>query len=69
MENLKETLYKPMYNKNISWTDGGRMSQINIGDQAPDFTLLSHLDKNITLSSLRGKTIVLAFFPQAWTPI
>jgi peroxiredoxin len=40
-----------------------------IGDVAPDFTLPSHLDKDVTLSSLRGKNVVLAFFPLAWTPI
>jgi peroxiredoxin len=29
----------------------------------------SHLDKEITLRKLRGKNVVLAFFPLAWTPI
>lgn len=42
---------------------------LNVGDLAPDFTLPSHLDKDVTLSSLRGKTVVMAFFPLAWTPI
>jgi len=42
---------------------------LTVGDKAPDFTLPSHLDKDITLSSLRGRTVVLVFFPQAWTPI
>jgi len=42
---------------------------LKVGDKAPDFTLPSHLEKDITLSSLRGKTVVLAFFPLAWTPI
>jgi peroxiredoxin len=42
---------------------------LNIGDLAPDFKLPSHLDNEITLSSLHGKTVVLAFFPLAWTPI
>lgn len=40
-----------------------------VGMKAPDFTLPSHLDKDITLSSLRGKTVVLVFFPLAWTPV
>jgi peroxiredoxin len=43
--------------------------QLYIGQRAPDFTLPSHLDKDVTLSHLRGKNVVLAFFPQAWTPI
>ena len=35
----------------------------------PDFTLPSQLGTNITLSSYRGRNVVLAFFPLAWTPI
>ncbi|MDI6770546.1 MAG: redoxin domain-containing protein [Anaerolineales bacterium] len=42
---------------------------LKIGDQAPDFTLRSHLDKDVSLSDLRGATAVLAFFPLAWTPV
>ncbi len=45
------------------------MTKLKVGDVAPDFTLPSHLDQPVTLSSLRGKTVVLAFFPLAWTPI
>jgi peroxiredoxin/glutaredoxin len=42
---------------------------LHVGDKAPDFTLPSHLDKEITLSDLRGKNVVLVFFPMAWTPV
>ena len=43
---------------------------ITIGQQAPDFTLKSHLDTPVTLSDYRGlKNVVIAFFPLAWTPI
>jgi peroxiredoxin len=42
---------------------------LQVGQEAPDFTLPSHLDKEVTLSDLRGKNVVLAFFPQAWTPV
>ena len=43
--------------------------KLRVGDQAPDFTLPSHLGKDVTLSDYRGKNVVLAFFPLAWTPI
>lgn len=45
------------------------MTHLKIGQPAPDFTLPSHLDKKVTLSELRGKNVVLAFFPLAWTPV
>ena len=46
-----------------------RHMKIKVGDLAPDFTLQSHLDKEVTLSDYRGKTTVLVFFPQAFTPV
>ncbi len=42
---------------------------LSVGQPAPDFTLPSHLGKPVRLSTLRGKTVVLAFFPLAFTPI
>ncbi len=38
-----------------------------IGTQAPDFTLPSTIGSSITLSSLRGRNVLLAFFPLAFT--
>jgi peroxiredoxin Q/BCP len=42
---------------------------VDIGQSAPDFKLTTHLEQTVKLSNYRGKHIVLAFFPQAWTPI
>ncbi len=42
---------------------------VQIGQFAPDFTLPSHLGQDVRLSDLRGRNVVLAFFPLAWTPI
>jgi len=42
---------------------------LTIGTPAPDFTLPSHLGKQVMLSDLRGRNVVIAFFPLAWTPI
>ena len=38
------------------------------GDAAPDFTLLDQSGKEVTLSKLRGETVVLYFYPRADTP-
>lgn len=42
---------------------------LQVGQNAPDFTLDSHLGKKVTLSDLRGQNVVLVFFPLAWTPV
>ena len=39
-----------------------------IGEQAPDFSLPDQQGNPVTLSSLRGKTVVLYFYPKADTP-
>jgi peroxiredoxin Q/BCP len=41
--------------------------QLNVGDVAPDFTLKASDGQTYTLSKLRGKTVVLAWFPKAFT--
>jgi len=38
------------------------------GDTAPDFTLPDQHGNPVTLSDLRGKTVVLYFYPKADTP-
>jgi peroxiredoxin len=40
---------------------------IEVGAPAPDFTLPSASGADVTLSSLRGKKVLLAFFPLAFT--
>ena len=39
------------------------------GAQAPDFTLPSTAGSDVTLSKLRGKNVLLAFFPLAFTSV
>jgi peroxiredoxin Q/BCP len=41
---------------------------IREGDTAPDFTLRSDADEEVTLSSLRGRPVVLYFYPKDDTP-
>jgi peroxiredoxin len=43
--------------------------KLEIGQKAPDFCLPSQLGTEIRLSDLRGKNVVIAFYPLAWTPI
>jgi len=38
------------------------------GDMAPDFTLPSDQDEQVTLSSFRGKKVVVYFYPKDDTP-
>ncbi len=42
---------------------------VDVGSQAPDFTLTSHERQPVTLSTLRGKPTVLAFFPAAFSSV
>jgi peroxiredoxin len=40
-----------------------------VGQDAPDFTLRDQDGKKITLSELRGQTVVLVFYPLDWSPV
>jgi peroxiredoxin len=42
---------------------------LQVGDAAPDFELLDENGKPTRLGSLRGKSVVLVFFPAAFSPI
>ncbi len=41
---------------------------MNINDKAPEFTLQDENGNEVSLKSLRGKTVVLYFYPRADTP-
>ena len=42
---------------------------ISIGQQAPNFTLHINAKETISLDSLKGKNVLLLFFPQAFTGV
>lgn len=47
---------------------GGKIHMLAIGAPAPDFTVQTHEGKNLSLASLRGKKVLLWFYPKADTP-
>jgi glutaredoxin-dependent peroxiredoxin len=42
---------------------------VDVGSTAPDFTLSNHDRQPVTLSAQRGKPVVLAFFPAAFSSV
>ncbi|MCB1194634.1 thioredoxin-dependent thiol peroxidase [bacterium] len=44
------------------------MAHLNVGDKAPDFTLLDQNENSIALSGFRGKKVLIYFYPKADTP-
>ncbi|MBN8862237.1 MAG: redoxin domain-containing protein [Sphingobacteriales bacterium] len=43
--------------------------QIQVGQQAPDFSLYDSAKNKVTLSEQKGKNVLLLFFPQAFTSV
>ena len=43
-------------------------ARLSPGDTAPDFTLTSDTGEEVTLSSLRGRKVIVYFYPAAMTP-
>jgi peroxiredoxin len=42
---------------------------LKAGTAAPDFSLNVTPDQKLTLSELRGKPVILAFYPADWSPV
>ncbi len=42
---------------------------LKVGDKAPDFVLKDQSNKDVKLSDLRGRKVVLSFHPLAFTPV
>jgi peroxiredoxin len=45
------------------------MAILTRGAEAPDFNLHVTPDQTLTLSELRGRPVVLAFYPADWSPV
>ena len=48
-------------------TKAAMADELKVGDQAPDFSLPGSDGKTYSLSQFKGKTVVLAWFPKAFT--
>jgi len=44
-------------------------SILTVGTAAPNFTLRVTPDQDLTLSDLRGRPLILAFYPADWSPV
>src|SRR5882724_7520594 len=44
-------------------------SLLSAGSSAPEFTLRCTPDQSLSLSELRGRPVVLAFYPADWSPV
>ena len=47
----------------------GNTARIKVGDKIPEFVLNDQDEKEICLSDLKGKRVLLSFHPLAWTSI
>ncbi len=50
-----------------AYAQGGPEKELKAGDQAPAFSLPGSDGKTHSLADLKGKTVVLAWFPKAFT--
>jgi peroxiredoxin len=42
---------------------------LQLGEKAPEFELFATPDQKVKLTELRGKNVVLAFYPADWSPV
>jgi peroxiredoxin Q/BCP len=46
----------------------GKATMLKPGDAAPEFDVMDHEGRRVRLSDLRGRKVVLWFYPKADTP-
>src|ERR1700712_65337 len=56
--------FKTKYLQNLN-----KRNMLAIGTQAPEFALFTTPDQKIKLSELKGKKVILAFYPADWSPV
>jgi peroxiredoxin len=53
----------------IDHSSGALAGPLPAGTSAPDFSLRSTNDDTLNLRDLRGKPVILAFYPADWSPV
>jgi peroxiredoxin len=53
----------------ITSASEGRPQPLAPGTEAPDFALRSAPDRTLSLSDLRGRPLILVFYPGDWSPV
>ena len=48
---------------------GDQVWALRPGTFAPDFELPNGPDRKVSLESLRGRPVILAFYPADWSPV
>jgi len=65
----KASTSTPSRHKKASNSQALESAVLPAGTPAPDFTLHVTPDQTLTLSDLRGRPVVLAFYPADWSPV
>ena len=54
---------------NQLYPEGCKVKVLAAGIEAPAFSLKSTPDQSVTLNELRGRPVILAFYPADWSPV
>ena len=55
--------------RGAAMVDAGRSAILMAGIPAPDFALRATPDQTLRLTELRGRPVILAFYPADWSPV
>ena len=53
----------------MTTADHHRATPLPAGTEAPDFELPSTPDQKVSLSDFQGQPVILAFYPEDWSPV